>query len=309
LVSDYVIALRFVTDENGAFDHSPYDTFLKKNGLPREPQPIRPGLIERESDLAYSRRLRRAVEDLANPVWVVSQDGHFFTHQQEFKFGPEELAGLKIFLAEFTQKGPPGSVGNCIACHAAPSFSDFGFHNTGAAQEEYDGIHGRGAFVSLKIPDLEKRLNEHDASLPPTSAHPHASGIFADVPDQKRPGHTDLGVWNVFANPDMPNPQGRLRLILSQPELDNSDAALLNRSIACFKTPSLRDLGHSAPYLHNGAKDTLEAVLDFYREFSAMARKGEVRNPDPKVANIFLATKDVAPVAAFLRSLNEDYDD
>jgi cytochrome c peroxidase len=309
LVANYVISLRFNTDENGAFARSPYDVFLEKNGLPRQPQPIHPGLIEPESDLAYSRRLRQALEHLDNPVWVDSQDGHFFTHHQEFKFGPEELAGLKIFLAESARPGTIGTVGNCIACHVAPSFSDFGFHNTGATQEEYDRIHGRGAFASLEIPDLKDRLNDYDASLPPTSAHPHASGIFADVPDRKRPGHTDLGVWNVFANPDMPNPQGRLRLILLQSGGDVSDAALLDRSIACFKTPSLRDLGHSAPYLHNGAKDSLEAVLDFYRQFSAMARKGQVRNFDPKLANIFLATKDAAPLAAFLRSLNEDYDD
>jgi hypothetical protein len=148
-----------------------------------------------------------------------------------------------------------------------------------------------------------------DTSDPTQGWSEFHSGIFADAPDRKRPGHTDLGVWSVFANPDMPNPQGRLRLILLQSGLDVSDAALLERSIACFKTPSLRDLGHSAPYLHNGAKDSLEAVLDFYRQFSAMARKGQVRNADPKLANIFLATKDVAPLAAFLRSLNKDYDD
>ena len=29
-----------------------------------------------------------------------------------------------------------GGIGNCVACHAPPHFSDFGFHNSGVAQED-----------------------------------------------------------------------------------------------------------------------------------------------------------------------------
>jgi cytochrome c peroxidase len=310
LVAAYVESLKFHMDENGAFDRSPYDVFLRKNNIPRLPQPIHPGLLERESDEAYTRRLRDAIDKLSNPVWVdQTRDGHFFTHKQEYKFGPEELAGLKIFLAETAPKGTVGQAGNCAACHLAPSFTDFAFHNTGAAQDEYDGIHGRGAFAKLTIPDLDTRRKDYDSNLPPTAAHPKACGIFEDVPDLRHPGHTDLGVWNVFANPDIANPQGRLRLILAQPGADNSDAALLDRSIACFKTPSVRDLDHGAPYLHTGAKDSVEDVLDFYKDYSGKARKGLVRNGDTRLAKIFLTSNDVAPLVAFLRSLNEDYDD
>ncbi len=309
LVAAYVVSLSFHKDDEGSFNRSPYDLFLKKNGLPRQPQPIHPGLFERESDIAYSRRLRQAIGALANPLWVDNREANFGTHRQEFKFGPEELAGLKIFLADSASEGSSGRVGNCIACHVPPSFSDFAFHNTGATQDEYDGIHGFGAFAKLEIPDLDKRRKDYDGNLPPTSTHPHACGIYADVPDAKHPGRTDLGVWNIFANPDMPNPQARLRLILSQPGMSNSDAALLDRAVACFKTPSVRDLGHGAPYLHTGAKDRIEDVLDFYRDYSSKARKGQVRNVDPRLAKIFLEPNDVAPLAAFLRSLNEDYDD
>lgn len=107
------------------------------------------------------------------------------------------------------------------------------------------------------------------------------------------PALADLGVWNVFANPDVPEPQKRL---------------LLGRALGAFETPGLRDLSHSAPHQHNGAFDTLENVVEFYREVSELARAGELRNAAAPIAGIALAPQDVAPLAAFLRSLDEDYE-
>jgi cytochrome c peroxidase len=77
--------------------------------------------------------------------------------------------------------------------------------------------------------------------------------------------------------------------------------------VARFKTPGLRDLGHSAPCLHTGRADTLEAVLALYGEFSELARRGRIRNPSPEVAGIAITRADGAALTAFLRSLNEDY--
>ncbi len=312
LVAAYVESLKFRANRRGEFDASPYDAFLKKNGLARAPRPIAPGLLEKESDLSYARYLRKAIDSLADPQWVGALEGRYFTHHQEFKFGPEELAGLKIFLVEAPAGADATSAnhfGNCIQCHAPPSFTDFGFHNTGATQEEYDSLHETGAFARLLVPDFDTRNKDYDGSLPPTPSHPRACGRFASAPDSQRVDRTDLGVWNVFANPDIPNPQARLRQLLFVAGAENSEEAILNRSIACFKTPSLRDLGHGAPYLHNGSKNTIEDVLQFYRDFSELARKGLVRNADPHLGQIFLDSSDLPQITAFLQSLNEDYDD
>jgi len=120
---------------------------------------------------------------------------------------------------------------------------------------------------------------------------------------------TDLGVWNVFANPDMPNPQTKIRAILCDDQVPCllSNAALLDRAIARFKTPGLRDLSHSAPYMHNGQFDTLNDIIDFYIDASNLARAGTLRNGALQLQGIALATGDVASLVAFLRSLNEDY--
>jgi cytochrome c peroxidase len=66
--------------------------------------------------------------------------------------GATELAGLKIFLRA-ANRAADGSqhAGNCAACHSAPHFSDFRFHNTGVAQEEYGVTVGR---INLAAPTL-----------------------------------------------------------------------------------------------------------------------------------------------------------
>jgi cytochrome c peroxidase len=84
---------------------------------------------------------------------------------------------------------------------------------------------------------------------------------------------------------------------------------VLARTIALFKTPTLRDLAHSGPYLHTGRMNSIEGVLRFYQKFATKARHGQVRNADSELAKIFLSEADIGPLAAFIRSLNEDYTD
>ncbi len=79
------------------------------------------------------------------------------------------------------------------------------------------------------------------------------------------------------------------------------------RSVATFKTPGLRDLSHSAPYMHNGAFATLEDVLALYQNSATLTREQTLRNAAPDLGGIAIKTRDVEALAAFLRSLNEDY--
>lgn len=301
LVTAYLRSLEFEKDENGLYTGSPFDVFLAKNKLPRNPGGT--------SDLEFSRRLLKAVEALKAPQFVSNADRQFKLHAQEFKFGPDELAGMKIF---FTEKAASTgrSAGNCIACHAAPHFTDFQFHNTGAAQDEYDAVHGAGAFARLQFPSQAERLARAGEFLPPSARHPRATGRFINASSADKPGHVDLGLWNVFGNPAVPGPQERLLRLLRADCGERSATVdqLLPRTVAMFKTPGLRDLGHSAPYLHTGRADTLEDVLMFYARASHLAREGRLVNGAPELKQMSLGNQDIPPLAAFLRSLNEDYE-
>ena len=395
LMEQYLQTLVFSQDSTGAFNGSPFDLFLIRNGLPQQPDP-------NESPIQYSRRLLRLVIALSQPQWVTDGvDGEFVTnaHGQPFQFGSNELAGLIIFLTDNTSLDVATNqqqlgittgieVGNCATCHTPPAFSDFIFHNNGAAQEEYDALHGEGTFMALSVPGYSDRQSNYNAYLPPTTNHPFALGTFESPPATNNLNLVDLGLWNVFANPDFPAPQAGLQQImpqlfsalqpqftqaagsdnqvilggtnntpgstylvlsstnLSSPlaawtvvatntfdsqgyfsftntadpnvrerfyaiELDTlSLDAALPATIARFKTPTVRDLVSSEPYLHTGRMDTIESVLTFYQTFSAKARAGTVRNADPQLNGISLDGSAIAPLAAFLRALDEaDYQD
>lgn len=66
-----------------------------------------------------------------------------------------------------------------------------------------------------------------------------------------------------------------------------------------FKTPTLRDVAHTAPYMHDGSLATLDAVVEFYSE-------GGRANPnrDPELHRLRLTAPEKQALIAFLRSLS-----
>jgi len=302
-VATYMKDLKFQQDEYGRYIGSPYDVFLRVNHLPVQP---RAG----QSAADYAAELLQEVTALKNPVYVTGADGAFKYHNQAFEFGATEMQGLEVLL-----RSAPGATdgsqhaGNCVACHALPDFTDFRFHNTGVAQAEYDGAHGAGAFVALTIPGLAERNGDYDAYLPVTVAHPSATERFRRAADAAHPEYADLGMWNVYLNPDMPGPQANLQSVVCAAGMDCSVDEGLERTIAEFKTPTLRDLEDSAPYFHNGSALTFDDVVAHYMNSSALARAGQLRNAPPEFAAMSISQSDLTALVAFLKSLTEDYDD
>ncbi|HEY4128963.1 MAG TPA: hypothetical protein VGN70_13020 [Gammaproteobacteria bacterium] len=311
VMSSYLYSLHFAKDGTGQYVGSPYDQFLIVNGLPRSP-------AQGQTPQAYGASLLQKLEALSNPKFV--DRGNFKYHgQRPFVFGAHELNGLLEFL-----RRPKGAVitpdevatnviGNCVACHAPPDFSDFRMHNVGSTQFEYEDINGAGTFANLVIPDLATRNTDPDAYLPITPQHPDAQEPFRKPADASAPQHADLGAWNIFANPDFPDRQASLRKFLCAidtgkvADCGESDAQLLDRSVGVFRTHTLRDLGDSAPYMHSGHFDTLDNVVLFYHHAGEFARDGTLRNADPEMQNIALDHPELPDLVSFLESLDEDY--
>ena len=65
-----------------------------------------------------------------------------------------------------------------------------------------------------------------------------------------------------------------------------------------FKTPTLRGLSDTAPYMHDGSLATLAEVVEFYREGG---RPHAER--DPLLAPLALTDGEAAQLAAFLAAL------
>ena len=68
-----------------------------------------------------------------------------------------------------------------------------------------------------------------------------------------------------------------------------------------FKTPSLREITRTAPYMHNGAFETLEDVIDFYN-----AGGGKIPNKDRLLTPLGLTDTEMDDLVAFLESLAGD---
>jgi len=68
-----------------------------------------------------------------------------------------------------------------------------------------------------------------------------------------------------------------------------------------YKTPTLRNVAYTAPYMHDGSLATLDAVVRHYVD-------GGVPHPgqDPLIVPLKLSTRDVESLIAFLRSLTGD---
>jgi len=68
-----------------------------------------------------------------------------------------------------------------------------------------------------------------------------------------------------------------------------------------FKTPSLRELRWTAPYMHDGAFETLEDVVDFY-----MRGGGDLPNKDPLLRPFHLSDQQMDDLLDFLDALSSD---
>lgn len=86
-----------------------------------------------------------------------------------------------------------------------------------------------------------------------------------------------------------------------QREIEFHNTGLPTAAAETFKTPTLRNIAVTAPYMHDGSIASLEAVLDHYA-------LGGRRHPkqDPLIAGFPLTPRDRADLLAFLQSLTDD---
>ena len=99
---------------------------------------------------------------------------------------------------------------------------------------------------------------------------------------------TDGSYVNVGIGMDRPNP-----------DLGRFVVSLRDEDKGAFKTPTLREVEHTAPYMHDGRFRTLEEVIEHYD-------KGGIPNPqlDRRLKPLHLSAQDKTDLVAFLKSLS-----
>lgn len=93
----------------------------------------------------------------------------------------------------------------------------------------------------------------------------------------------NLGVGQDKANPD----EGRYAVTKNPADF------------GAFKTPTLREIEHTGPYMHDGSLKTLEEVVDYYD-------KGGIpnKNLDPEMKKLNLTATEKTDLVAFLKALS-----
>jgi cytochrome c peroxidase len=73
------------------------------------------------------------------------------------------------------------------------------------------------------------------------------------------------------------------------------------KDVGAFKTPPLRDIELTSPYMHDGSQKTLREVIDFYN-------KGGEANPnlDGGIRKLDLTDQEISDLEAFLKTLTSD---
>ncbi len=169
--------------------------------------------------------------------------------------------GLRIFQGE----------ANCSECHLGPTFTDERFHNTG---------------VAWKGPPLPS------AQLPGTPR----SGVG-------RRGPTSEAAARDAAVPSTVNTRGQRPTSAEEEgklvDLGRFEVTGEDEHRGAFKTPTLRNVEKTAPYMHDGSLATLEDVIEFYD-------RGGNPNPyrDSELRRLNLTPTEQQAVVTFLHVLS-----
>ena len=117
-----------------------------------------------------------------------------------------------------------------------------------------------------------------------------------------------VGCVNCHSGPMFSDFKSHVLGVPDSPHLEASDQGI-DHTYA-FRTPSLRNLAYTAPYMHSGVFRDLEAVVDFYDDVTG--RRGRERNLnvsreqlDPLVRQLRGVDRDEEALLAFLDALND----
>jgi cytochrome c peroxidase len=177
---------------------------------------------------------------------------------------PAQQRGARLFVGKAA----------CVECHSTPLFSDSEFHNTGVPQ------------VGVQVPT--------EADCP--------AGARCDCVAGKN--CLPWGALDGLAK--LRNNAFRRDSEWSDDRTDASRQSYLQRPLTvdlegAWRTPSLRDVELTAPYMHDGAYTSLEAVVHAYNLGGAWAGYSGERSV--QVQPLSLTVDEEADLTSFLRTL------
>jgi cytochrome c peroxidase len=205
----------------------------------------------------------------------------------------------EMFPAAFPSESDPFNIANVTKAIAS-------FERTIiSAGSPYDRYHYGGD--DQAISDSAKRGEVLFFSEPLSCFRCHGGFNFSDATDfeGRKEGTAEFhntGLYNLAGALSYPAPNLGIYEYTSRPE-----------DVGKFKTPTLRNIALTAPYMHDGSVPTLEAVLDHYSAGgrtildSPFAGEGfHNPNKDSLIRGFKLSPQDRSDLIAFLQSLTDE---
>lgn len=110
--------------------------------------------------------------------------------------------------------------------------------------------------------------------------------------------HTEAEVLGVAHQPDTLNAK-------IDPDLGRYALNRYDQYRFAFKTPTLRNVAKTAPYMHNGAYQTLEQVMDFYNKGGGAGIGIHLTNQTLSADPLKLSKEEIKSIIAFLKTLDD----
>ncbi|RMG95486.1 MAG: hypothetical protein D6706_11995, partial [Chloroflexi bacterium] len=191
----------------------------------------------------------------------------------------QQKLGLQLFIGK----------ANCIACHDGPEFSK--------ATVSHILVHSEPGPAE----ELIERMLMGDGGLAVYDNGFYNIGV--------RPTSEDLGVGGTdpFGNPLSFTRLIQQGIIVGPPFLINPPVNPTERVAVdgSFKTPTLRNIELTAPYMHNGGMATLEQVMEFYNRGGDFHDEN-MADLDPNIGNLGLTQEEIDALVAFMISLTDE---
>lgn len=203
-----------------------------------------------------------------------NEDGTYKGLPEDFRsryLSGEEATGLALFNAV--------DKGNCAACHLTTNHTD--------GTTVYPPLFTDFTYDNLGIP-----VNPQIAALT-GDAQPIDYGLGARVAEIME-----------AAPPEIPLTMG----IAEAGTPDQGDIAIIESEAGKFKVSSLRNVGRTAPYGHNGYFATLEEITHFYntRDVESWPAPEVPMNVNQEeLGNLGLSTAEELALVAFMKTLTD----
>lgn len=122
-------------------------------------------------------------------------------------------------------------------------------------------------------------------------------------------------IFNGFVPPHYGESEGEIIGVLDRPNGNQVDSDLGRFNLfdrnypnadfikGMFKTPGIRNIQYTAPYMHNGAFNTLEEVMEFYNHGGALGKGVDWPQQTLASDSLHLSKNEINDVIAFMKAL------